>query len=455
MCQFGTKTGSCLSQRLFGGCLLRSLRTATYGCTSRHFRSGCALAFTRLVMNQLSSAPPVRHKAVWGPKHILAVAAVIVAGLAPTAMAAGRHAHEGRKAADGRPNSSVKQYRLDKELSMRAARGHATRKTKVVVELMPGAKLPQKYAQYAQRHGKLAIINGFAIELPDRLLAELSANPAVFRLHYDRPAGKFNYRTSLTVGSKAVRDTLGYTGAGIGVAIIDSGIATWHDDLSNTTSASFPYGNQRVSKFVDFVNGATTPYDDNGHGSLVAGIVAGNGYDSNGQKSGTAPEASLVSLKVLDANGNGTVSNIIAALDWVLANHTTYNIRVVNLSVGAAIHESAWTDPLTLAAKRVVDAGIVVVGAAGNFGKNSSGLPQYGGISAPANAPWVITVGASSTNGTPDRADDDVASFSSRGPSYLDWAAKSVFVAPGTGTVSIAAPASTFEITKSQFLLPG
>ena len=145
--------------------------------------------------------------------------------------------------------------------------------------------------------------------------------------------------------------------------------------------------------FVDFVNGRTTPYDDDGHGSHVAGIIAGNGYDSNGQKAGAAPDASLISLKVLDANGNGTISNIIAALDWVLANHTTYNIRVVNMSVGAAIHESAWTDPLTLAAKRVVDAGVVVVGAAGNFGKNAAGLPQYGGISAPGNAPWVLTVG--------------------------------------------------------------
>jgi len=105
------------------------------------------------------------------------------------------------------------------------------------------------------------------------------------------------------------------------------------------------------------VNGQTQPYDDNGHGTHVAGIIAGNGYDSEGRKAGTAPDAGLVSLKVLDANGSGTVSNIIAALDWVLANHDAYNIRVVNLSVGAAIHESAWTDPLTLAAKRVVGKG--------------------------------------------------------------------------------------------------
>jgi len=160
-------------------------------------------------------------------------------------------------------------------------------------------------------------------------------------------------------------------------------------------------------------------------------------------------------LKVLDGDGNGTVSNIIAALDWVLQNHAAYNIRVVNMSVGSAIHESAWTDPLTLAAKRVVDAGVVVVAAAGNFGKNSAGLPQYGGISAPGNAPWVLTVGASSTQGTARRTDDVVGGFSSRGPTYIDWQAKPDLVAPGTGTVSLAAAGSYFYLTKVSQLLPG
>src|SRR5207237_10536851 len=189
------------------------------------------------------------------------------------------------------------------------------------------------------------------------------------------------------------------------------------------------------------------PYDDNGHGTHVAGIIAGNGYDSGGQKAGASPEASQIALKVLDANGNGTVSNIIAALDWVLANHTKYNIRVVNMSVGSSIHESAWTDPLTLAAKKVVDAGVVVVAAAGNFGRNAAGQTQYGGISAPGNAPWVLTVGASSTNGTPNRADVTMAGFSSRGPTYKDWNAKPDLVAPGVGTVSLANPQSTFYAT--------
>src|SRR6185436_525224 len=180
------------------------------------------------------------------------------------------------------------------------------------------------------------------------------------------------YRTSVTVGAKVVNETMGYNGAGVSVAVIDSGITAWHDDLAGVGATIYPYGNQRVKKFVDFVNGRTHPYDDNGHGSHVAGIIAGNGYDSRsdtaGSKSGIAPGASLVSLKVLDANGVGTISNIIAAL-----NHKTYNIRVVNVSVGARISESYWTDPLTLAAKVVVEKGVVVVAASGNFGKNAEG----------------------------------------------------------------------------------
>src|SRR5262249_29413691 len=215
--------------------------------------------------------------------------------------------------------------------------------------------------------------------------------PGSLRVHFDRPAKKENYRTAMTIGSRAVSRSLGFTGAGVGVAVIDSGVVSWHDDLTNRTNQTYPFGNQRVSAFVDFVNNQLTPYDDDGHGTHVAGIIAGNGLDSNGKQAGVAPDASLVVLKALDANGDGTISNVIQALDWVLANHEQYNIRVVNLSVSAAIHESYWTDPLTLAAKRVVDAGVVVVAAAGNWGKNALGQPQYGGVGAPANAPWVLT----------------------------------------------------------------
>src|SRR5262249_22776509 len=146
---------------------------------------------------------------------------------------------------------------------------------------------------------------------------------------------------------------------------------------------------------------------------------------------------------------------IIAALDWVVADRGTYNLRVVNLSIGAGVYESYWTDPLTLATKQLVDAGIVVIAAAGNLGKNAGGAEQYGGITAPGNAPWVLTVGASSTMGTLSRIDDTVADYSSRGPTYLDWSAKPDLVAPGTGTESPIASESKLYATKPGFLLPG
>jgi serine protease AprX len=287
------------------------------------------------------------------------------------------------------------------------------------------------------------------------VLKQLAKHPDVFRVHYDRPIASHNYRTSITVGARVVQDFMGLTGAGVGIAVIDSGITAWHDDLTNKTSKLFPYGNQRVSKFVDFVNGRTLPYDDNGHGSHVTGVIAGNGYDSYGEKTGIAPDANVVSLKVLDQDGKGTISNIIAALSWIATNGAAYNVRVVNMSVGAGIHESYWTDPLTLATKKLTDKGIIVVAAAGNLGKTPDGKLQYGGITAPGNAPWVLTVGASSTMGTLTRYDDQMADFSSSGPSFLDFEAKPDLVAPGVGTVSLAVPGSTFYATKSTFLLSG
>jgi serine protease AprX len=210
-----------------------------------------------------------------------------------------------------------------------------------------------------------------------------------------------------------------------------------------------------VASFVDFVNGRTAAYDDNGHGTHVSGIIAGNGRDSKGAHSGIAPGAHIVSLKVLDARGRGVISDVIGALEWAVANKTKHNIRVINLSVGAAVTESYRTDPLTLAAKRAVDAGIVVVTAAGNLGKNAQGQPQYGAITAPGNAPWVLTVGASSHQGTVKRNDDVMAPYSSRGPTAVDFIAKPDVVAPGTGIVSLSDPTSTFYTSKAAYLLKG
>jgi serine protease AprX len=411
---------------------------------------------------------PVRRKFVWGPKRTFAAFLVVGfgLGLATTASAAGPHgikssgkeSHHHRQAPHKRPGApgfNVKNYKMDDEVTKRSARGNPLRTTSVIVTLVPGAQLPPEFRKFA-RGNQLDIINGQVLDLPENVIKQLAKYPDVFRIHDNRPTSSSNYRTSVTTGADVVRDNLGYTGAGIGVAIIDSGVASWHDDLTRGgVTKTFPYGDQRVAKFVDFVGTRTTPYDDNGHGTHVAGIIAGNGYDSNGEKAGIAPKASIISLKVLDDNGQGTIGNIIAALNWVVANRVTYNIRVVNMSVGASIKESYLTDPLTLATKKVTDLGITVVTAAGNRGTNALGLKQYGGIMAPGNAPWVLTVGASSTMGTLTRNDDTLASFSSRGPTPKDYIAKPDLVAPGTGTISLAAPGSLFYNTKLSSLVSG
>jgi serine protease AprX len=395
-----------------------------------------------------------RKKAVWGPGRATTATALLFLGLATSAMAAGIHSRSAPQETPGVPGTRAATYKLDSEVSERSRHGHPLGKTSVIVTLVPGAALPAEFRRFA-RPDSLDIINGRVLDLPNGVLRQLEAHPAVFQVHHNRDIKTHNYRTAVTVGARVVQQHLGYTGAGIGVAVIDSGITTWHDDLKNTTAKVYPYGNQRVTKFVDFVNGRTLPYDDNGHGSHVAGTILGNGTDSNGEKSGIAPRAALISLKVLDANGAGTISNIISALNWVVVNAATYNIRVVNMSVGAGIYESYWTDPLTVAAKAVTDRGITIVAAAGNLGKNAAGQPQSGGITAPGNAPWVLTVGASNTMGTLTRGDDTLASYSSAGPTYLDFAAKPDLVAPGTGTVSLAVPGSTFYATKAASLRGG
>ncbi len=298
---------------------------------------------------------------------------------------------------------------------------------------------------------------GHVVTVTAKQLDKLEQSPLVKHIYLDRPtSGEMNY-VSVMTGARAARWIMGYGGAGVGVAVIDSGITPWHDDL--TYNGSNPnvrvVGGQRVAGFVDFVNGRTQPYDDHGHGTHVAGIIAGNGYDSYGARAGVAPSAHIVSLKVLDASGAGFMSNVIAALDWSIAHKAEYGLRVVNLSVGAPVTQSYWTDPLTLAAKAAVESGLVVVAAAGNAGKNAAGQPQYGGIIAPGNAPWVLTVGASSHMGTLNRTDDTVASFSSRGPSAIDFGAKPDLVAPGAGIVSLAAEGSTLYTNHPNFLLAG
>jgi serine protease AprX len=324
--------------------------------------------------------------------------------------------------------------------------------SRVIVRAADAASLPFIGDLIAQAGGlsgrQLSIIDAQAADVPNAALLVLAADPAVSRIASDRPTIATDDRTNQTIEATAVRQAYGYDGTGVGIAVIDSGVFATHADLADGSGAS------RVVQFVDFVNNATTPYDDYGHGTHVAGIIAGNGYDSSGARAGVAPGARLVALKVLDANGRGSISDLIAAFDYVLANKDLYSIRVVNVSIGAGVYESADVDLLTLAAKQVEQAGIVVVAAAGNNGTNG-GATQYGGITAPGNAPWVLTVGASNHEGTTDRSDDIVATFSSRGPTVVDYLAKPDVLAPGVGIESLSSPGSTLYNTRAAGLLAG
>jgi len=175
--------------------------------------------------------------------------------------------------------------------------------------------------------------------------------------------------------------------------------------------------------------------DQFGHGTHVAGIVGSSGNGS--VYIGMAPAVNLINLRVLDQNGNGTDAKVIEAIDTAISLAKTYNIRVINLSLGRQVFEPAAQDPLCQAAEAAWNAGIVVVAAAGNEGRNNSGGTQgYGTIAAPGNDPDVITVGAMKTEGTTTRNDDLIASYSSKGPSAFDNYAKPDLVAPGNLIVS-------------------
>ena len=331
--------------------------------------------------------------------------------------------------------------------------GLALGSSRVIITAADTNQLPDVADAIDQAGGRrgraLPIIDAYVADMPNAALFGLSHNPHISHIALDRAIVGTMERTGATIGATAIREEFGYDGSGVGIAVIDSGITSWHDDLTGGGSR------QRVDAFVDFVNERDTAYDDYGHGTHVAGIVAGNGMDSSGARSGIAPNARLIVLKALDATGTGRVSDVIAAMHYVLVKRAALNIRVVNLSIASGVYESYDDDPLTRAAERLVKAGVVVVAASGNYGHDPQGRIIYGGVTAPGNAPWVLTVGASSHMGTADRSDDRIAGFSSRGPTAIDLAAKPDLVAPGVGIESLSDPGSAFYTTQSPYLLEG
>ena len=249
--------------------------------------------------------------------------------------------------------------------------------------------------------------------------------------------------TAETVGadqvwSGAAAGLAGYTGKGIGVAVIDSGVAS-HKSIRERIVASY-----------DFTGGGVR--DELGHGTHVAGIIVG---DQDSGYPGIAPGSHIVSLKVLNGDGSGETSDVISAIQWAVDNRARYNLRIINLSLGHPVFESYRDDPLCQAVQLAVDAGMVVVAAAGNFGKTADGRSVIGGIVSPGNSPAALTVGASNTLGTVQRSDDVMASYSSRGPTAIDGLLKPELVAPGNKVVAAAAQGASLPKTYSERVVSG
>ena len=227
-----------------------------------------------------------------------------------------------------------------------------------------------------------------------------------------------NNVAKLAINATTDIDNLTAKGRGVSIAILDTGIAP-HPDIKN-----------KIIAFKDFVNDKEGPYDDNGHGTHVAGDAAGTGATSEGKYKGTAPDAHIVGVKVLNSDGGAKVSNIVEGIDWVIENRDKYNIRVINMSIGVPSPGHQF-DPIDKAVERAANAGIVVVAAAGNEG------PKMGTIGgAPGNSPFALTVGAVDDKNTVDKSDDEIAPFSSRGPT-IDGIVKPDLVAPGTNIISL------------------
>ncbi len=220
------------------------------------------------------------------------------------------------------------------------------------------------------------------------------------------------------------------TGKGIGVAVLDTGVAKMPEFLG------------RLIATLNFTDDRGTELDQNGHGTHVAGIIAAAGRNRFDEIEGVAPGANIISLKVLDAKGRGFAGDVIEAIDWAIANRMRFNIRVINMSLGGPVTQSWREDPLSQAVGRAYHAGITVVASAGNF-KAEDGRSVYGCINAPGNSPFAITVGALNTKGTAFRSDDEVASYSCKGPTMYDLLVKPDLLAPGNKILGLAAPGST------------
>ena len=302
---------------------------------------------------------------------------------------------------------------------------------------------------------ELSDFDAVAAYLQSDEIDALAASASVDLIVADNPVYGFDYAssldiTNLAIGLDRVKSPAdgGPTGAGVGVAVVDSGVATTSPDLKGS----------RIIAWKDFVNNKALPYDDAGHGTFVAGLIAGDGtaslpLDQGGyakfQLRGVAPAADIIGLKVLDATGQGRASAVMAAVLWAVVHKDQYHIKVLNLSIGSDVAAPAEYDPIAQAVEFAWKHGITVVCAAGNEGDFGPG-----GVTSPGNDPYVITVGASDTGQTPSTTDDVMTNYSSFGPTLFDEYAKPDVVAPGNHLISLRALGSYIDVNFSFNQIP-
>ena len=343
--------------------------------------------------------------------------------------------------------------------SRAVAKQRPNRKVVAIAQFRPGFSERAARALVRSHHGRvmdrLPAINAFAVKLPAREARALrrrghvlnvTLNTRVRNTGVDGGTLATNYPK--TIGADKLW-AAGITGKGVGVAVIDSGVGGDTPDFKGADGLS------RITANVITNPGATRPGDDIGHGTHVAGIIAGNSFNraagdpARGAYVGIAPEASLITLKIADDAGASTVLDVITALQFVVDHKDDLNIRVVNLSVSS--------DTPALLPRRPARRGRRVRVARRHRRRRRRGQPRgcgRRGPYAPGNDPFVISVGATDEAGTADPSDDTVAAFSSRGLTQ-DGAAKPDVLAPGSHIVAPLAPGSAFQSLCPQCVVGG